>query len=147
MGYAGNDWGAASAGVRYPETPFNGAFAPRIGFAYQLGSQTVLRAGYGVFYTQAFYPGWGGGMSLDGFNPQINFNDSLAGYEPSFYMDNGFPAYSKDPDVSLTADKKAVVVDQYTRKLPPTRVPVAGGKVSFDKRFAEDMVCGPFNGG
>ena len=40
-----------------------------------------------------------------------------------------------------------MVVDQYTRKLPPTRVPVAGGKVSFDKRFAEDMVCGPFNGG
>jgi hypothetical protein len=104
VGYAGNDWGAASTGVRYPEDPFNGAFAPRIGLAYQLGSQTVLRAGYGVFYTQAFYPGWGGGMSLDGFNPQINFNDSLAGYEPSFYMDNGFPAYNKDPDVSLTAD-------------------------------------------
>jgi hypothetical protein len=47
--------------------------------------------------------------------------------------------------VSLTADRKGLVVDQYTRKLPPTTVPVAGGKVSFDKRFAEDMVCGPFN--
>jgi hypothetical protein len=48
--------------------------------------------------------------------------------------------------VSLTTDKKGVVVNQYTRKLPPTTVPVAGGKVSFDKRFAEDMVCKPFNG-
>ncbi len=47
----------------------------------------------------------------------------------------------------MTADKKGVVVNQYTRKLPPTVVPVAGGKVSFDKRFAEGMVCGPFNGG
>ena len=102
--YAGNNWGTASAGVRYPETPFNGAFAPRFGLAYQLDDKTVIRAGYGVFYTQAFYPGWGGGMSLDGFNPQLQFNDSLAGYEPSFYMDNGFPAYNRAPDVSLTAD-------------------------------------------
>ena len=28
----------------------------------------MVRAGYGVFFAQAFYPGWGGGMSLDGFN-------------------------------------------------------------------------------
>jgi hypothetical protein len=47
--------------------------------------------------------------------------------------------------VRMTADKKGVVVDQYTRKLPPTTVPVAGGKVSFDKRFAEGMDCKPFN--
>ncbi len=70
LAFAGNKWGPASAGVRYPETPWNGAIAPRLGFAYQLNDKTVVRAGYGVFYTQAFYPGWGGGMSLDGFNPQ-----------------------------------------------------------------------------
>ena len=68
--------------------------------AYQLNDKTVVRAGYGVFYTQAFYPGWGGGMSLDGFNPQLSFGNSLSGYEPSFYMDNGFPAYSKAPNIS-----------------------------------------------
>jgi hypothetical protein len=49
--------------------------------------------------------------------------------------------------VRLAAGGKGVVVDQYTRKLPPTTVPATGGKVSFDKRFAEDMVCKPFNGG
>lgn len=104
LAYAGNQWGPASAGVRYPETPFNGAYAPRLGAAYKLDSQTVVRAGYGLFYTQAFYPGWGGGMSLDGFNPLLSFSDSLAGYQPSFYLDNGFPAYSKAPNVSATAD-------------------------------------------
>src|SRR5439155_26464063 len=72
LAFSGNKWGDASAGARYPETPFNGAFAPRLGLAYRLDEQTVVRAGYGIFYTQAFYPGWGGGMSLDGFNPQIN---------------------------------------------------------------------------
>jgi hypothetical protein len=105
VAYAGNQWGSASAGVRYPETPFNGGFGPRIGAAYQLpDNKTVVRAGYGVFYTQAFYPGWGGGMSLDGFNPQLSFGDSLSGYEPSFYLDKGFPAYSTAPNISLTAD-------------------------------------------
>lgn len=48
--------------------------------------------------------------------------------------------------VRLAAGGRGVVVDQYTRKLPPTTVPTAGGKVSFDKRFAEDMECKPFNG-
>jgi hypothetical protein len=102
--FAGNKWGDASAGVRYPEQVFNGAVAPRLGFAYQLDDKTVVRAGYGIFYTQAFYPGWGGGMSLDGFNPALSFGDSLSGYQPAFYMDNGFPAYSKAPNISLTAD-------------------------------------------
>jgi hypothetical protein len=104
LAYAGNNWGSASSGVPYPEKVFNGAFAPRFGMAYKLDDKTVLRAGYGVFYTQAFYPGWGGGMSLDGFNPQLSFSSSLAGYEPAFYIDNGFPAHSTAPNVSSTAD-------------------------------------------
>ncbi|MGH9629164.1 MAG: carboxypeptidase regulatory-like domain-containing protein [Bryobacteraceae bacterium] len=36
-----------------PRSPFNGEsnnFLPRIGFAYQLDSKTVLRGGYGLFY-------------------------------------------------------------------------------------------------
>jgi len=104
LAFAGNKWGSASFGAKYPETPFNGAFSPRIGVAYKLDNQTVVRAGYGIFYTQAFYPGWGAGMSLDGFNPQLSFSDSLSGYQPSFYLDNGFPAYNKSPNISSTAD-------------------------------------------
>jgi hypothetical protein len=102
--FAGNKWGPASAGVRYPEEAWNGAFAPRLGLAYKVNDDTVVRVGYGVFYTQAFYPNWNGGMSLDGFNPQISFSDSFSGYEPAFYMDNGFPAYSKAPNLTATAD-------------------------------------------
>jgi hypothetical protein len=46
--------------------------------------------------------------------------------------------------VRLSADGKSVVVDQYSRKLPPTRVPVAGGTVDFDQRFATAAKCGAF---
>ena len=46
--------------------------------------------------------------------------------------------------VTLSADKKTVTVDQYTRKLPPTRIPVEGGTVDFDQRFGTGAKCGPF---
>lgn len=45
--------------------------------------------------------------------------------------------------ITLTKDKSGLVVDQYTRGLPPSTVPLKGGKVSFDKRFAENVACGP----
>jgi hypothetical protein len=46
--------------------------------------------------------------------------------------------------VSLTADGKTVIVDQYTRGLPPTQIPVQGGTVDFDQRFGTGAKCGPF---
>jgi len=46
--------------------------------------------------------------------------------------------------VSMTADGKTVIVDQYTRGLPPTRIPIGGGTVDFDHRFATNAKCGPF---
>ena len=47
--------------------------------------------------------------------------------------------------ISLTPDKKTVVVDQFTRGLPPTRIPVAGGTVDFDNRFGTAAKCVPDN--
>jgi hypothetical protein len=47
--------------------------------------------------------------------------------------------------VRYSKDHKTVIVDQYTRKLPPTAIPGAGGTVDFDQRFATGAKCGPFN--
>lgn len=46
--------------------------------------------------------------------------------------------------ISMTADGKTVIVNQYTRGLPPTRIPMAGGTVDFDRRFGSGAKCGPF---
>jgi hypothetical protein len=46
--------------------------------------------------------------------------------------------------VSISADGKTVIVNQYTRGLPPTRIPLGGGTVDFDKRFGTQAKCGPF---
>jgi hypothetical protein len=92
LAYAGTKWGSASLGRSYPEDDWNGAVSPRIGLAYSVDNNTVIRAGYGIFYTQAFYPGWGGGISQFGLNLTANANSTgFGGIDPAFYLQNGFP--------------------------------------------------------
>jgi hypothetical protein len=103
LAFAGSGSGCGSAcyGASYPEKPWHKGFAPRLSFAYSYDQKTVVRAGYGVFFAQAFYPGWGGGMALDGFNLHQTFGttiDPATGQsDPSFYLDNGVPAPAQLP--------------------------------------------------
>jgi hypothetical protein len=91
LAFAGNKWGAASYSADYPEVPEKANLAPRVGFAYSLNDKTVVRAGYGIYFGQAFYPGWGGGMSQDGFNKTINLSESPSGSfkVPALYLTSG----------------------------------------------------------
>jgi carboxypeptidase family protein len=100
LAFAGDDFGAASYGARYPEKDWYGGFAPRFGAVYSLNEQTVVRAGWGIFYTQAFYPGWGGGISQDGFSNTPGFSSTLGGIQPAFFLDQGFPqGFTQPPDI------------------------------------------------
>jgi hypothetical protein len=91
LAFSGTKWGAASYGGRYPERAFRKGFAPRIGFAYTLNEKTVVRAGYGIYFGQAFYPGWGGGLAQDGFNKNLNLNEATVGNfkTPAIYLQSG----------------------------------------------------------
>jgi hypothetical protein len=91
LAFAGDEYGAASYGADYPEEPFKKAFAPRLGMTYALNQKTLLRAGWGIFYDRAFYPGWGGGITQHGFTNNVAFSSSLGGLEPAFYLQQGFP--------------------------------------------------------
>ncbi len=97
LAFAGDEWGAASYGKRYPEEDFYGGFAPRFGAVYRFTDKTVLRSGWGIFYTQAFYPGWGGGISQDGFSTTPSFNTSLGGIQPAFFLEQGLPQNFERP--------------------------------------------------
>ena len=99
LAFAGDEWGAASYGARYPEEDFYGGFAPRFGAVYRFTDKTVLRSGWGIFYTQAFYPGWGGGISQDGFSTTPSFNTSLGGIQPAFFLEQGLPQNFERPPV------------------------------------------------
>ena len=97
LAFAGDEFGAASYGARYPEEDFYGGFAPRFGAVYRFTDKTVLRSGWGIFYTQAFYPGWGGGISQDGFSTTPSFNTSLGGIQPAFFLEQGLPQNFERP--------------------------------------------------
>ena len=66
-------------------------FGPRVGLAYQLNSKTVIRTGYGMYYSSAngntgggcFPCGWGVSAALSPTSPD--------GISPAFNWDAGFP--------------------------------------------------------
>jgi hypothetical protein len=100
LAFAGTEWGAASYGREYPEEDWYGGFAPRLGAVYAMNNRTVIRTGWGIFYHQAFYPGWGGGISLDGFSNTPTFSSTLGGIQPAFFLDQGFPQnFQPPPDI------------------------------------------------
>ena len=91
LAFAGTGFGSASYGADYPEKPFKKAFAPRLGLIYAVNPKTLVRAGWGIFYDRAFYPGWGGGIEQAGFSSNVAFSSSLGGLEPAFLLHDGFP--------------------------------------------------------
>ncbi|MBV9034507.1 MAG: TonB-dependent receptor [Acidobacteriaceae bacterium] len=99
LAFAGTKWGSASYGSNAPEVTDYKNFGPRVGFAYAVTPTTVVRAGYGVFFMQAFYPGWNGGIATDGFNQTVSFNSTLGGIQPAFLLQNGLPQNFQKPPV------------------------------------------------
>jgi hypothetical protein len=89
--FASDQAGAASFGRRYPEERYYKAFAPRIGVAYSLRDKTVARLGYGIFVDAGYVPGWGGGVSLDGYNANPSFSSSQGGLVAAFTLSDGPP--------------------------------------------------------
>ena len=87
----GEDYGAAGFSRTHPENTWYRGYAPRLGIAYAWDPKTVVRAGYGIFLNQAFYPGWGSGISQDGFNANPEFGSTNGGLTPAFLLQEGFP--------------------------------------------------------
>jgi hypothetical protein len=73
-------------------------FAPRVGIAYQIDPQTVLRAGYGIFYSMLDRNGSENQTTL---NPPFLVNNTPAvpstATQPVLFLQQGFPANFLDP--------------------------------------------------
>ncbi|HET6216584.1 MAG TPA: TonB-dependent receptor [Acidobacteriaceae bacterium] len=79
--------GAGRTGSNSFLSTWKGGWGPRIGLAYELTHNTVVRAGYGIIYAPFQYTYDQSGFSL---NSTAISPDS--GYTPSFGLDSGFPA-------------------------------------------------------
>jgi hypothetical protein len=65
-------------------------YGPRFGFAYRVSAKTVVRGGYGIYYS---------GVTMNGFNANPNYGyssnpsvtDLTNGRQAAFSLDSGFP--------------------------------------------------------
>jgi hypothetical protein len=101
--------------------PDRNNFAPRIGFAYALGTKSVVRGGYGIFYTHTVRQGREG---LLGFNPPYLIDNLLqtgvsgaaavASAAP-FRLVNGYPSGLLEPGaIAPTVGRRAQDANQRT---------------------------------
>jgi Carboxypeptidase regulatory-like domain len=80
--------GPGRSGVSNFIYTYYGAHAPRLGLAYQLAKNTVVRAGAGLFYAPLAFLN----NSKAGFNAAINVSTPDGGLSPVFQFDQGWPA-------------------------------------------------------
>jgi len=76
------------------------AVGPRIGFAYKLGTNTVIRGGYGIYYTD-YLPDLG--IYNSGFAPSGKFTNQSGNVSPVFTLGTGVPSYSSSQTLTPTA--------------------------------------------
>ena len=106
IAFAGH--GQGRSGRRFPEDTWYGGVAPRIGLAYALTPETVIRSGYGIFYDNANMPGWDGGITQDGYNTSAAFGNSMGGLQAAFLLSSGLPPnHPVPPQLVSTFDNGA----------------------------------------
>lgn len=83
-------------------------FGPRVGFAYSIDENTVVRGAYGIFYSQVFSNLGGSGALFPGFTLTQQFNRRGAGLSQLFTLSQGIPLLaSTDISDPFAAERNA----------------------------------------
>ena len=93
----------ASDSLNIPGDHFN--LAPRVGFAYTLTPKTVIRSGFGLFYSQIFSD-LGGQVLFPGYTISQSFSNLGTGIAQPFSLSQGMPLIAiqnlNDPGSTLS---------------------------------------------
>jgi hypothetical protein len=99
-------------------TDYSG-FGPRIGFAWRLAPKTVMRGGYGIYYSANYL-----GLSTVGFNVSANFQSVDNGITPAFRLRAGIPQnFSREPriDSTILNNQNATILEPNAGSMPRTQ--------------------------
>ena len=111
--------GPGRTGTRTLESPPRDAFGPRIGIAYRVGQRSVVRGGYGIYYSGVPH-GQFDAVNTLGFRFHPTAIDLSNGRDSAFHLDDGFPQENVvlppaiDPAVGNNTSPVAVTKDRAT---------------------------------
>jgi Carboxypeptidase regulatory-like domain len=115
--------------------------APRIGFAYSppwLNNKTVLRGGAGILYGPLQYDDFGGSMNT-GYKSNPVF-PSKNGFDPSFQIDSGFPAFKPPPNLDPGVYNGTYLPGSYIEKGAGRPAAIYDFDLQVQQQLANDLI-------